>query len=198
MRCLDPDAAEEAADEVDETPDDGGDETDALVELNRLIAAACEKNSGDVLLYVGTTEAARDMDLMRHLLGDEKLHYFGSRTAPNSAAYAHLFPENVGRAVLDGVVDPTHDMMEEALGQAGGFQLAFEHFADWCVEQRRTLGEDTETIVAAAVELEAGLDEAPLPTRTGANSTATNSSKPSSACSTARVSGPPSWSARRL
>ncbi|MEJ1200954.1 MULTISPECIES: alpha/beta hydrolase [unclassified Streptomyces] len=168
VRCLDPDTAEEAADEVDEIPDDGGDETDALVELNRLIAAACEKNSGGVLPYVGTTEAARDMDLMRHLLGDEKLHYFGiSYGTQLGGVYAHLFPENVGRAVLDGVVDPTHDMMEEALGQAGGFQLAFEHFADWCVEQRCTLGEDTEAIVAAAVELEAGLDETPLPTSDG-------------------------------
>ncbi|MFJ8147239.1 alpha/beta hydrolase [Streptomyces sp. NPDC096048] len=168
VRCLDPDAAEEAEDEVDGTPDDGGDETDALVELNRLTAAACEKNSGDVLPYVGTTEAARDMDLMRHLLGDEKLHYFGiSYGTELGGVYAHLFPGNVGRAVLDGVVDPTRDRVEEALGQAGGFQLAFEHFAAWCVEQRCTLGEDTEAIVDAAVELEADLDETPLPTSDG-------------------------------
>ncbi|MFE0799944.1 alpha/beta hydrolase [Streptomyces sp. NPDC058812] len=170
VRCLDPEAAEEAEEQVDETPDDGGDETDALMELNKLMAAACEKNSGDVLPYVGTTEAARDMDLMRHLLGDEKLHYFGiSYGTQLGGVYAHLFPEHVGRAVLDGVVDPTHDMMEEALGQAAGFQLAFEHFAEWCVEQRCTLGEDVEAIVDTAVELEADLDETPLPTSDGSD-----------------------------
>lgn len=168
VRCLDPDEAEEAEEEVDQAPDDGTDETDALVELTELTAAACEKNSGDVLPYVGTTEAARDLDLMRQVLGDEKLHYFGiSYGTQLGGVYAHLFPENVGRAVLDGVVDPTQDMMEGALGQAAGFQLAFEHFAQWCVEQRCTLGEDVEAIVDAAVDLEADLDETPLPTSDG-------------------------------
>ncbi|MFE0853618.1 proteinase [Streptomyces sp. alain-838] len=168
VRCLDPDEAEEAEEEVDQAPDDGTDETDALVEFTELTAAACQENSGDVLPYVGTTEAARDLDLMRQVLGDEKLHYFGiSYGTQLGGVYAHLFPENVGRAVLDGVVDPTQDMMEGALGQAAGFQLAFEHFAQWCVEQRCTLGEDVEAIVDAAVDLEADLDETPLPTSDG-------------------------------
>ncbi|MFC7814637.1 alpha/beta hydrolase [Streptomyces sp. NPDC057367] len=168
VRCLDPEAAEEAEERVDETPDDGGDETDALIELNELIAAACEKNSGGVLPYVGTTEAARDLDLMRQVLGDEKLHYFGiSYGTQLGGVYAHLFPERVGRAVLDGVVDPTQDTMEGALGQAAGFQLAYEHFAQWCVEQRCTIGEDVEAIVDTAVELQADLDETPLATSDG-------------------------------
>ncbi|MDI3099293.1 alpha/beta hydrolase [Streptomyces rochei] len=168
VRCLDPEAAQEAEEKVDQAPDDGGDESDALVELNELIAAACEKNSGDVLPYVGTTEAARDLDLMRQILGDEKLHYFGiSYGTQLGGVYAHLFPERVGRAVLDGVVDPTQDMMEGALGQAAGFQLAFEHFARWCVEQRCTLGEDVEAIVETAVDLEAELDDTPLATSDG-------------------------------
>ncbi|MFE1010877.1 alpha/beta hydrolase [Streptomyces sp. NPDC058794] len=168
VRCLDPEAAEEAEERVDETPDDGGDETDALVEFNKLVAAACEKNSGDVLPYVGTTEAARDLELMRQVLGDDKLHYFGiSYGTQLGGVYAHLFPGRVGRAVLDGVVDPTQDTMEGALGQAAGFQLAFEHFAEWCVEQRCTIGEDVEALVDAAVDLHADLDETPLATSDG-------------------------------
>ncbi|AQS68957.1 alpha/beta hydrolase [Streptomyces pactum] len=166
VRCMDPDAAEEA--EGDTTPDDGRAETEALTDFLREIAAACERNSGDVLPFVGTTEAARDMDLMRHLLGDEKLHYFGiSYGTQLGGVYAHLFPERVGRAVLDGVVDPTHDMMEKALGQAEGFQLAFEHFAAWCTRQRCTLGDDVQAIVDTAVELGADLDDAPLTTSGG-------------------------------
>ncbi|MET9774705.1 alpha/beta hydrolase [Streptomyces sp. NPDC006367] len=168
VRCLAPEAAEKAEAELDDTPDDDGGETDALLEFNRLVAAACEKNSGDVLPHVGTTEAARDLDLMRHVLGDEKLHYFGiSYGTQLGGVYAHLFPERVGRAVLDGVVDPTRDMMEEALGQAEGFQLAFEHFASWCVEQRCALGESTEAVVEAALAFETVLDETPLPTSDG-------------------------------
>ncbi|CAL9650912.1 Carboxylesterase A [Streptomyces sp. enrichment culture] len=168
VRCLDTVAAVQLADEVDFTPDDGDAETDALVGFNRKTAAACEANSGDVLPHVGTTEAARDLDLMRHVLGDKKLHYFGiSYGTQLGGVYAHLFPENVGRAVLDAVVDPTRSMMDRALGQAGGFQLAFEHFAAWCIEQGCTLGDSVEAIVDAVVELEAELDDAPLPTPDG-------------------------------
>ncbi|MET9423277.1 alpha/beta hydrolase [Streptomyces sp. NPDC006540] len=166
VRCLDAGAADE--DQVDDTPDDGGDENDALAEFNRKMAAACKKNSGDILPHVGTTEAAQDMDLMRHVLGDRKLHYFGiSYGTQLGGVYAHLFPKNVGRAVLDGVVDPTRNTMEEALGQAGGFQLAFEHFAAWCAEQGCTLGERAEEIVDTTAELEADLDDTPLPTSDG-------------------------------
>ncbi|MFJ6068117.1 alpha/beta hydrolase [Streptomyces tendae] len=163
VRCLD--AGLPSEEEIDNTPDDGGDETNALVRFNRETAAACEKNSGDVLPYVGTTQAAQDMELMRQVLGDEKLHYFGiSYGTELGGVYAHLFPEHVGRAVLDGVVDPTHDRMEEALAQAGGFQLAFEHFAAWCARQGCTLGENAEDIVDLVVGLEAALDDTPLAT----------------------------------
>ncbi|EFE65553.1 proteinase [Streptomyces viridosporus ATCC 14672] len=166
VRCLDAGSGDE--DRVDATPDDGTDEIDALVAFHRETVAACEKNSGDVLPHVGTTETARDMDLMRHVLGDEKLHYFGiSYGTSLGGVYAHLFPENVGRAVLDAVVDPTLDAMEKALGQAGGFQLAFEHFAAWCVEKGCALGDDVAEIVETAVELEADLDDAPLTTSDG-------------------------------
>ncbi|MEV5450661.1 alpha/beta hydrolase [Streptomyces sp. H23] len=166
VRCLDAGLPDE--DEIDQTPDDGGDETNALVRFNRETAAACKKNSGDVLPYVGTTQAAQDMDLLRQVLGDDKLHYFGiSYGTELGGVYAHLFPEHVGRAVLDGVVDPTQDAMEEALAQAGGFQLAFEHFANWCAQQGCTLGDDAEDIVDLTVGLEEALDDTPLPTPGG-------------------------------
>ncbi|MFK4798435.1 alpha/beta hydrolase [Streptomyces sp. MPA0124] len=166
VRCLDAGLPDE--DDIDHTPDDGGDETNALVRFNRETAAACKKNSGDVLPYVGTTQAARDMDLLRQVLGDDELHYFGiSYGTELGGVYAHLFPEHVGRAVLDGVVDPTRDAMEEALAQAGGFQLAFEHFANWCARQGCTLGDDAEDIVDLTVGLEEALDDRPLPTPGG-------------------------------
>ncbi|MET7322056.1 alpha/beta hydrolase [Streptomyces sp. NPDC005549] len=166
VRCLDAGLPDE--DDIDNTPDDGGDETNALVRFNRATAAACEKNSGDVLPYVGTTQAAQDMDLMRQVLGDEKLHYFGiSYGTELGGVYAHLFPERVGRAVLDGVVDPTRDQMAEALAQAGGFQLAFEHFAAWCARQGCALGDDAEDIVDLTVDLEEALDDTPLTTSGG-------------------------------
>ncbi|MFF4696529.1 alpha/beta hydrolase [Streptomyces chattanoogensis] len=106
---------------------------------SKRIAAACKKNSGKVLPYVGTESAARDMDLMRQVLGDAKLNYFGmSYGTELGGVYAHLFPKNVGRTVLDAVVDPTKDPAQESLGQAKGFQLALDNYLADCVENPAT------------------------------------------------------------
>ncbi|MFF7731037.1 alpha/beta fold hydrolase [Streptomyces sp. NPDC008001] len=107
----------------------------ALVERVTSYAAGCERNSGKVLPHVGTENAARDMDLMRQVLGDAKLHYFGvSYGTELGGVYAHLFPDKVGRALLDGVVDPTADPVQSALAQAQGFQLALTNYMDACTK----------------------------------------------------------------
>ncbi len=111
------------------------DEEKALVGRVNKYAAGCQKNSGKILPHVGTTNAARDMDLMRQVLGDAKLHYFGiSYGTELGGVYAHLFPKNVGRAVLDAVVDPSSDPVQSALAQAGGFQLALGNYMTACVK----------------------------------------------------------------
>ncbi|WP_031047739.1 alpha/beta hydrolase [Streptomyces sp. NRRL F-5650] len=166
VRCLD--AALPDEDDIDHTPDDGTAEANALVRFNRATAVACQKNSGDVLPHVGTTQTAQDLDLLRQVLGDARLHYLGiSYGTELGGVYAHLFPDHVGRAVLDGVVDPTHDTLQEALAQARGFQLAFEHFATWCAQQGCALGADADAVVKLTAALEKTLDDTPLPTPDG-------------------------------
>ncbi|MFJ7998024.1 alpha/beta hydrolase [Streptomyces sp. NPDC096310] len=97
-------------------------------------AAACEKNSGRILPYVGTTSAARDLELMRQVLGDKKLYYFGiSYGTELGGVYAHLYPKSVGRAVFDAVVDPTQNSEQGSIGQAKGFQLALDNFEKDCL-----------------------------------------------------------------
>jgi pimeloyl-ACP methyl ester carboxylesterase len=117
----------------DATPDDAAEEK-TLAEDVKSFADACEKNSGEQLPYVGTANAARDMDLMRQVLGDDKLHYFGiSYGTELGGVYAHLYPSSVGRAVFDAVVDPTQTPEQGSLGQAKGFQRALTNFAKDCV-----------------------------------------------------------------
>ena len=119
--------------QTDQMPDNSSELNDFLKDA-KTFAAACERNSGRKLPYVGTTNAARDMDLMRQVLGDKKLTYFGiSYGTQLGGVYAHLFPRNVGRAVLDGVVDPTLDSEQASIGQARGFQLALGNFSKDCV-----------------------------------------------------------------
>ncbi|MFF1915077.1 alpha/beta hydrolase [Streptomyces sp. NPDC058239] len=121
--------------ETDVTPDSSA-EVNAFVKDTKTFALACKKNSGKELPYVGTTNAARDMDLMRQVLGDKKLYYFGfSYGTELGGVYANLFPKNIGRSVLDGVVDPTLDSVQSSLGQAKGFQLALDNFTKDCVDR---------------------------------------------------------------
>lgn len=57
---------------------------------------------------MGTSQVARDMDLLRALQGEEKLDYLGySYGTILGATYSTLFPERVGRMVLDSAPDET-------------------------------------------------------------------------------------------
>ncbi|OPF78757.1 peptidase [Streptomyces antioxidans] len=131
VRCLS-DRQLDAYYAADSTPNDNA-EVKGLVRRVKTFAAGCEKNSGTILPYVGTTNAARDMDLMRRVLGDRKMHYFGvSYGTELGGVYAHLYPKNVGRALFDGVVDPMQTPEQGALGQAKGFQRALDDYLKAC------------------------------------------------------------------
>ncbi|WP_028602262.1 alpha/beta fold hydrolase [Ottowia thiooxydans] len=68
------------------------------------IAQACLKNP--ITPYINTDATVRDMDLLRGLLGDEKLNYVGySYGTWLGSWYASVFPEKVGRMVLDSSLD---------------------------------------------------------------------------------------------
>ncbi|MFF3949883.1 alpha/beta hydrolase [Streptomyces sp. NPDC001902] len=97
------------------------------------LADACEEHAGELLPHLGTPDAARDMDVVRALLGDERLHYLGySYGTYLGATYAELFPSRVGRMVLDGAVDPAIDGYRENLDSTAGYQLAWDSFAADC------------------------------------------------------------------
>lgn len=149
----------------DFVPDDSAEEK-ALVDNLRAYDDGCKKHSGEDLPYVGTSNAARDMDLMRQVLGDDKLHYFGiSYGTELGGVYAHLFPKNVGRAVFDGVVDPTNTAEQASLGQAAGFQLALTNFAKDCVARGdacRLPGTTPAEIQGFILDLLARLEKKPI------------------------------------
>ncbi|MFJ7629909.1 alpha/beta hydrolase [Streptomyces sp. NPDC097595] len=159
VRCRDDKAQEKAYQHVDMTPDTAAEEA-AFMKDGADFGAGCARLSGKVLPYVGTTNAARDMDLIRHVLGDEKLTYFGmSYGTELGGTYAHLFPKNVGRTVLDAVVDPTADATGHARNQATGFQRALENYL-------KDRGQDPEAGTRRIAALLKRIDAEPLPTGT--------------------------------
>ena len=91
-------------------------------------AEACAKNP--LTPYINSDATARDLDLMRGLLGDEKLHYMGySYGTWLGSWYASLFPERVGRMLLDSSVDFTVTFEQTVtLSQPMARQQLFEDF----------------------------------------------------------------------
>ncbi|MEU0007667.1 alpha/beta hydrolase [Streptomyces sp. NPDC006314] len=159
------DAQLDAYFQQDATPDDSTERTQFL-ERTKQFNAACEKNSRKILAHVRTTDAARDMELMRQVLGDDKLHYFGiSYGTELGGVYAHLFPRRVGRAVLDGVVDPTQTPEQSALGQAKGFQLALDNFAEDCTSKATEcpVGDTPQDVENRIAKLLNDLEKKPIP-----------------------------------
>ncbi|MGH3458476.1 alpha/beta hydrolase [Aeromicrobium sp.] len=131
--------------EGDPTPDD-----DAEIKKYRAaytdLGAGCEDKSGSVAAHISTEEAARDFDVVRALLGSKTFDWFGaSYGTVLGATYATLFPEKVGRMVLDGGSDPSLSVEDSSFGQTTGFQRALRAYLKYCAkEEDCPLGRDVD------------------------------------------------------
>lgn len=148
--------------EMDATPESAAD-VEVLRDGYGTFAQQCRDASGDLLDHLSTIENVRDLDLLRHLLGAEKLNYVGvSYGTYVGALYAHIFPDRAGRLVLDSAVDITDD--EDAPVQAEGFELALRNFAEWCVGQTVCiLGDSVDGAIGTISDFLASLKETPIP-----------------------------------
>lgn len=119
----------------DGSPDDPAEER-GLLRQGELMGAGCERDDAVLVAHIGTIDVARDLDVLRAVLGDDHLHYLGKSYGTYlGATYAGLFPSRVGRLVLDGPLDPALTGLEIARGQAVGFQRALDAFVDDCLRR---------------------------------------------------------------
>ncbi|MDR4533873.1 alpha/beta hydrolase [Glutamicibacter sp. PS] len=106
-----------------------------IVAEGKKYAQDCAQHTGELLGHVDTISAARDMDIIRALLGDRQLDYLGfSYGTFLGATYADLFPQRAGRLVLDGAMDPALSEEEVTLGQAKGFEDSIDAWLTDCLE----------------------------------------------------------------
>lgn len=132
--CLD-DAGLDAFLGMDPTPDTPAEEQ-AFVAGSKLLADGCKAKGGALLAHVSTVDAAKDMDVLRAALGEAKLHYLGKSYGTFlGSTYAGLFPDKVGRFVLDGVVPPDLTSQQLSEGQARGFEAATRAYVSSCIKR---------------------------------------------------------------
>ena len=97
------------------------------------LANACSANYADSLQYVGTKAAAKDMEVMRNLLGAQTLNMigisFGSRI---TTLYQQQFPDTSGLVVLDAPLKPTGNLDSLLVETVIAEQRGFETFLDGC------------------------------------------------------------------
>ena len=129
-------------------------------------AARCAKHSQvpELLDHVGTRDVARDLDVLRATTGNAKLNYLGvSYGTYIGALYADLFPDRVGRTVLNGPMDPSKretDRNAEAVAFKEG---VLRQYVEHCRAQSACpLTGSTDEAVAQLAAFVDGLDKNPL------------------------------------
>lgn len=166
--CLDDRQNDQERSEVYADPSPAG---VAASEANaKQYAERCAQKVGaDTLAFMGTREVAKDMDVLRSVVGDEKLSFAGfSYGTELGTAYAEAFPQRVRALVLDGAVDPTQSPIDSSVKQAAGFQLAFDNFAKACATKPNCpLGTDPAQATARFQAIMQPLIEKPVPVGDG-------------------------------
>ncbi|WP_233582866.1 alpha/beta hydrolase [Corallococcus sp. CA053C] len=140
---------------------------DANVALARETAARCAASSSrDVLPFITTANTARDMDMIRQALGEEKVSYWGQSYGTYlGAVYASLFPEHTDRMVLEGNVDPASVWSGFTGMWSEGMDSRFPDAARYAAthDDRFHFGTTPEEVTAAYLALANRIDAAPAP-----------------------------------
>lgn len=118
---------------------------------NLAFGKTCLKKSGRLLKHISTRDTTRDLNLLRKLVGEEKLNYFGSSYGTSiGAMYATEYPDKVGKMALDG---PTAIGDVPQVSQVKGFDRTLNHFATWCAHRNCRLGDSKHDVLASVRKL---------------------------------------------
>ncbi|MFD5792132.1 alpha/beta hydrolase [Streptomyces diastatochromogenes] len=136
-----------------------------VVKWARTVADKCRAKNGDRLPYITTRNTARDMDVIRGVLGEKKISYLGySYGTYLGAVYAQMFPERTDRFVLDSSIDPARVWRGMIQVWAEGTEPAFTRWTKWTAQRHRTykLGDTPAKVRKTFWDLIARADRSPI------------------------------------
>ncbi|WP_218133803.1 alpha/beta hydrolase [Lentzea fradiae] len=133
----------------------------AVAEWARRSQAGCEQVSGDLVPHINTRDTARDMDVLRGVLGEEKISYVGySYGTYLGAVYGTLFPEHLDRSVLDSAVPGDMDWRRTQMAGAVAARRNVEQWAAWTAG-RYDLGTTRDEVLTVVAAVSGALPETP-------------------------------------
>lgn len=138
--------------------------TDAIerswLRLTTDYAKACGQKNGSLLAHLSTRDSANDMEYLRIALGVDRIGFYGfSYGTYLGQVYATLYPDRVGRMVLDSTVDPTRVWYGANYDQDVAFQTAVTAWFSWLAKHDDVygLGATKEAVQASYDRLSARL-----------------------------------------
>lgn len=114
---------------------------DAAVRDARDTARRCQEHgdNAELLPHASSRNVARDMDVIRAVLGERKLSYYGiSYGADLGAVYTQMFPRRTDRMVIDSSTDPSATQYELFQSSGGPAEEALDEWAAWTARHHTT------------------------------------------------------------
>ncbi|MFJ5103293.1 alpha/beta hydrolase [Streptomyces sp. NPDC088554] len=135
-------------------------------------ARGCAENAGDALPHYNSLNNARDLDVLRAGLGEERLTFMGASYGTYfGALYATLFPSHVRRMVFDSAVDPDPRKVwyRNNLAQSAAFERRWEDFRTWVAKHDEAyhLGTTAEEVQRSYEKVREGVERKPAGGKVG-------------------------------
>lgn len=141
-------------------------ELDAVIDSVQNFVADCIEESGqaEILPYLSTEQAARDVEAFRQVIGAPRVWLYGASYGTYIAqVYAAQFPEAIEAVILDGVMDPAIDIVTDSAQGADAGEHLFARVAAACGEDYLCSTSFKTDPLSYFDELMAELDATPKP-----------------------------------
>lgn len=145
---------------------------DRQVALQKSLADKCRAAGASVLPHLSTRNTARDMDVIRGVLGERKISYLGySYGTYLGTVYTQMFPGRYDRMVLDGAFAPGDYRARLMQGTERATEQALSDWAAWAAKRHGTygLGRSRAEVLATVDRVYAAAARDPLRVGTGAD-----------------------------
>lgn len=109
------------------------------VALEALMAGQCLAADPEKLRFITTRNTARDMDVVRAVLGEPRISYFGiSYGSYLGAVFTQMFPQRSDRFVLDSALDPDRYWAGTVQDMGAANEAALDDWASWVAARDAT------------------------------------------------------------